>query len=85
MLLKLNIMQYWREQGVKDGVFPDSFDLGEPMVDFAKMSESMGVPGVRVERQEQVGPAIKQMLEHDGPFLIDMVVTNELPDPSSGK
>jgi benzoylformate decarboxylase len=85
MLLKLNIKQYWREQGITDGVFPDSFDLGEPMVDFVKISESMGVPGARVEQQEQIGPAVKQMLEHDGPFLIDMVVTNELPDPSSGK
>ena len=85
MLLKLNIKQYWREQGVTDGVFPDSFDLGKPMVDFVKMSESLGVPGVRVEKQDQVGPAVEQMLKHDGPFLIDMVVTNELPDPSSGK
>lgn len=85
MLLKLNIKQYWREQGVNDGVFPDSFDLGKPMVDFVKMSESLGVPGVRVEKQDQVGPAVEQMLKHDGPFLIDMVVTNELPDPSSGK
>jgi len=85
MLLKLNIMQYWREQGVEDGVFPDSFDLTGPVVDFVAMSESMGVPGARVETPDQIGPAIQQMLEHDGPFLIDLVVTSELPDASSGK
>jgi len=85
MLLKLNILQYWREQGVEAGSFPDSFDLTTPAIDFAALSGSMGVPGVRVEKPEQVKPAIQKMLEHDGPFLIDMVVTNDLPDPSSGK
>jgi thiamine pyrophosphate-dependent acetolactate synthase large subunit-like protein len=34
---------------------------------------------VRVEKPQQVGAAIKQALAHDGPFLIDMVVANDLP------
>jgi benzoylformate decarboxylase len=85
MLLKLNIMQYWREQGVQGGRFPDSFDLTTPTINFAALAESMTVPAVRVEKPDQVGPAIQQMLEHDGPFLIDLVVTSDLPDPSSGK
>jgi benzoylformate decarboxylase len=84
MLLKLNISQYWREQGLPPGKFPESFDL-TPMVDFVKIAESMGVPGARVERPEQVGPAIRQMLDHDGPFLVDMVVDSRVPDASSGK
>lgn len=86
MLLKLNILQYWREQiGVEARDFPESFDLKNPVVDFAKLSESMGVPALRVDHPDQVEGAIRQMLETDGPFLIDMVVTSELPDPSSGK
>lgn len=85
MLLKLNLAQYWKEQGIPAGAFPDSFDLIDPVVDFVKIAESMGVPGARVERPEQVGPAIRQMLAHDGPFLIDLVVSSALPDPSSGK
>jgi thiamine pyrophosphate-dependent acetolactate synthase large subunit-like protein len=85
MLLKLNIMQYWRSQGLPPGKFPDSFDLTGPTVDFVKIAESMGVPGARVERPEQAAPAIQQMLAHDGPFLIDMVVDSHVPDPSSGK
>ena len=82
---KLNIMQYWREQGLTPGAFPDSFDLTNPMVDFVKIAEAMGVPGARVERPEQVEPAIRRMLETDGPFLVDMVVSSALPDASSGK
>jgi benzoylformate decarboxylase len=85
MLLKLNILQYWREQGVERGKFPHSFNLDEPAIDFAALAQSMGVPGTRVEVPAQVGPAVARMLEQDGPFLIDMVVTNELPDPSSGR
>ncbi|MBI5961363.1 MAG: thiamine pyrophosphate-binding protein [Chloroflexi bacterium] len=79
MLLKLNIMQYWHEQGLPMGKFPSSFDLDGPVVDFAKIAESMGVPGVRVERPDQVGPAIQQMLSHNGPFLIDLVVDSQVP------
>jgi benzoylformate decarboxylase len=78
MLLKLNIQQYWREQGLPQGKFPGSFDL-TPMVDFVKIAESMGVPGARVERPEQAAAAIRQMLATDGPFLIDMVVDSHVP------
>src|SRR5262249_27130319 len=36
MLLKLNIMQYWQEQAhVPMRAFPHSFDLTNPVVDFA--------------------------------------------------
>jgi benzoylformate decarboxylase len=80
MLLKLNILQYWREQvGVEIHEFPDSFDLGNPVIDFAALARSMGVAGVRVDRPEQVAEAITQMLAHDGPFLIDMVISGAVP------
>jgi benzoylformate decarboxylase len=79
MLLKLNILQYWREQvGVEPHQFPRSFDLSNPVVDFAALARSMGVPGLRVERPEQIEDAVRQMLDHDGPFLIDMVIDNAL-------
>jgi benzoylformate decarboxylase len=78
-LLKLNLLQYWQEQvGVEPHAFPDSFDLGDPAIDFAALAGSMGVASVRVERPEQVASAIQQMLEHDGPFLIDMVISSEV-------
>ncbi|NTW01682.1 MAG: thiamine pyrophosphate-binding protein, partial [Oscillochloris sp.] len=80
LLLKLNILQYWREQvGVEAHEFPRSFDLDNPIIDFAALSRSMGVPAVRVERPEQVAAAVRQMLTHDGPFLIDMLISNEVP------
>jgi thiamine pyrophosphate-dependent acetolactate synthase large subunit-like protein len=80
MLLKLNIMQYWKEQvGVEPHAFPRSFDLGEPTIDFAAMAGSMGVPGIKVERPEQVEAAVRQMLDSKGPFLVDMLISNAVP------
>jgi len=79
MLLKLNILQYWKERGIEEHTFPTSFDLDVPKIDFVALARSMGVEGVRVEQPEQVGPAIQQMLEHKGPFLIDLVITNHVP------
>lgn len=80
MLLKLNILQYWQEQvGLPVHTFPHSFDLGDPVIDFAKLAESMGVPAVRVNHPDQVEAAVKQMVETDGPFLIDLVISSDVP------
>ena len=80
MLLKLNILQYWKDQvGAPVHEFPHSFELGDPVIDFAAMARSMGVPAVCVDRPENVADAVKQMLETDGPFLIDMVVSSHVP------
>jgi benzoylformate decarboxylase len=80
MLLKLNILQYWREQvGVEVHDFPHSFDLANPVVDFATLARSMGVPGICVDRPEDVEAAVRQMMEHEGPFLVDMVISSEVP------
>jgi len=79
-LLKLNIQQYWQERSITEHEFPDSFDILEPDIQFAQLAQAMGVPGVRVETPEQIEPAIQQALSHDGPFLIDLVITNDIPN-----
>ena len=35
---------------------------------------------MRVETPEQIGPAIREALADDEPFLIDLVITNEVPN-----
>ncbi len=79
-LLKLNIQQYWHELQLPEHEFPASFDLSKPDIQFATLAHAMGVPGVRVERAEQIRPAIREALNHDGPFLIDLVITNDVPN-----
>ena len=61
--------------------FPLSFDLSKPEINFADMARSMGVQSIRVEKPWEVGAAIQQMLAHPGPFLIDLVIHNEIPEP----
>jgi thiamine pyrophosphate-dependent acetolactate synthase large subunit-like protein len=78
-LLKLNLQQYWRDQRLPERDFPAPFDLRDPDLDFAALGQAMGVPGVRVERPEEIGPALDRMLSTDGPFLLDLVVTDEVP------
>jgi thiamine pyrophosphate-dependent acetolactate synthase large subunit-like protein len=80
MLLKLNILQYWREQvGVEAHAFPKSFELRDPVVDFAALAESLGVRARRVDHPDQVEDAVREMLDHPGPFLIDLVISDEVP------
>jgi thiamine pyrophosphate-dependent acetolactate synthase large subunit-like protein len=78
-LLKVNIQRYWKEQGVKGSRFPDAFELGDPLIDFASLAASLGVAGVKVERPDQTGPALRRMLQTPGPFLIDLVVSSHVP------
>ncbi len=77
-LLKLNIQQYWRERGMPEHDFPASFDLMKPEIRFDLLAQSMGVGSVRVERPDQIGPALDAALADDKPFLIDLVLTDEV-------
>ena len=43
--------------------------------DFARFAEACGAEGVRVERADELGPAIDRALASPGPFLIDAVVS----------
>jgi acetolactate synthase-1/2/3 large subunit len=45
--------------------------------DFVKIAEAYGFPGLRVERREEVVPAIEQAMEYQGPFLIDFKIEPE--------
>jgi thiamine pyrophosphate-dependent acetolactate synthase large subunit-like protein len=77
-LLKLNIEEYWKEREIPDHGFPVGFDLAQPPIHFADLARALGVAAVRVEKPEEIAPAITQALEHEGPFLIDLVIANQV-------
>ena len=80
-ILQYNIQQYWKEIEVPAHDLPLSFDLSKPEIRFDELARSMGVAAVRVERLEEIAPAIQQALAHDGPFLIDLLLEgNVKPD-----
>jgi acetolactate synthase-1/2/3 large subunit len=51
---------------------PDNPDALYP--DFVKIAEGFGVKGRRVIRKSELRAAIQEMLDHDGPFVLDVVV-----------
>lgn len=73
-LLQLNIDVYWKERNINVHEYPLSFDLSYPAIRFDLLAQSMGVEAVRVEKPEEIGPAIDRMLADDKPFLIDLVL-----------
>jgi acetolactate synthase-1/2/3 large subunit len=42
-------------------------------VNFAKIAEDMGAIGIRVEKPNELGPAIQKALKADRPVIIDVV------------
>jgi pyruvate dehydrogenase (quinone) len=57
------------------GLIDYGTDLVNP--DFAKLAESADILGVRVEKPEELRPALTKALTHDGPALIDVLVNRQ--------
>lgn len=51
---------------------PDNLDAIYP--DFVKISEGFGVKARRVVKREELKAAIREMIEHDGPYVLEVVV-----------
>lgn len=77
-LLQLNIEQFWEEESIPAHDFPLSFDLSKPAIRFNELAESMGVEAIRVERPEEISPAIEKAIAHKGPFLLDIVIEGNI-------
>jgi pyruvate dehydrogenase (quinone) len=58
-----------------NGFLDSGCDLRNP--NFAAMAQSMGIKGVRVEKPQELRPAIQEALAHDGPALVDVVSTRQ--------
>jgi pyruvate dehydrogenase (quinone) len=50
-------------------------DLTNP--NFAAMAEAIGIKGVRVEKPEDLEAALRAVLEHEGPALLDVVTARQ--------
>jgi thiamine pyrophosphate-dependent acetolactate synthase large subunit-like protein len=79
-ILKHNIVRYWRDRGQQpDQAFPPSFDIREPELDFVSLAHGLRVPGCRVSQPTEIAGAITAMLEHNGPYLIELVLESHVP------
>jgi pyruvate dehydrogenase (quinone) len=57
------------------GIVDFGTDLRNP--DFAKMAEAAGLLGLKAEAPEEVGPMITEALQHNGPALVEVVVSRQ--------
>jgi pyruvate dehydrogenase (quinone) len=57
------------------GILDFGTDLHNP--NFAKMAEAAGILGLRAETPDQVRPMIEQTLRHDGPVLMEVIVSRQ--------
>jgi pyruvate dehydrogenase (quinone) len=57
------------------GVLDFGTDLHNP--NFAKMAEAAGLLGLTAETPDQVEPMIAQALKHDGPALVEVIVSRQ--------
>ncbi|NVO16699.1 MAG: thiamine pyrophosphate-binding protein [Rhodoplanes sp.] len=74
-ILKYNLQAYWRDLGQRDDQpFPDSFDLAAQNLRFDLLAQGFGVPAVRVERPDDIAPALDRALADDAPFLIELML-----------
>lgn len=46
----------------------------DALPDFVKLAEAYGIKGLRASKVSEVDAVLKEMLEHDGPVVVDMVV-----------
>ena len=53
------------------GFLDSGCDLKNP--NFADMAQAMGIKGIRVERPQELKSAVKDVLAHNGPALLDVV------------
>jgi benzoylformate decarboxylase len=50
-------------------------EITGPDINFARLAETFGIFGQRVERPEAIEPALKRAMEQNGPALVDVVIS----------
>jgi len=51
-------------------------DFKDPLIDFIKLSESMGIKATRIDEPKNLFIKIKEILKNKGPHLIDIILDN---------
>ncbi len=77
-LLQLNMTAFWDERGIAPHDQPLPFDLSNPPLQFAAMATSYGIGSARISTADEIAPAIRRMLEHHGPFLLEVELEGDV-------
>ncbi|HYR89172.1 MAG TPA: thiamine pyrophosphate-dependent enzyme, partial [Terriglobia bacterium] len=75
ILFKNNSLAFVELEMKAAGIIDFGTDLLNP--NFAKMAEAAGLLGLTAETPDQVEPMIAQALQHNGPALVEVVVSRQ--------
>jgi benzoylformate decarboxylase len=75
-VLKLNVMEYLGPAHI-DRQFV-AMDLTDPPLPYDRIAESLGVHGRRVERPEDLRPALQEALSLGAPALVDVAIQGKV-------
>lgn len=71
-ILKQNLIEYRQPEDASKPFV--ELDLSGPELRFDRIAESLGMPGQRIERPEEIGPALRRALASGGPSLLDIII-----------
>jgi benzoylformate decarboxylase len=73
-VLKHNV-DVWRQNFVPNTQHPyQNMDLTSPELDFVQLAAGQGVDAVRVERAEDIAPALARAVAANKPYLVEIAV-----------
>lgn len=71
-LLKLNLQKY-RSAGEAGRPFAH-LDLSDPELRFDRIAEALGIRGRRIERPDEIGPALREAIASGEPRMLDVIL-----------
>lgn len=77
-LLYDNMNNALKNRGINSDSIPRQHYYELPGINYVQIANGYGVKGKKVERVDQLEAAINEMLETNQPFLIDLILTEEL-------
>lgn len=72
----LGLIRYQQKQQYRGRIFATEF---QQLPDFVKLAEAFGATGIRVEKPDDIQPALKQALKLDCPVVLDIVIDKDEP------
>jgi thiamine pyrophosphate-dependent acetolactate synthase large subunit-like protein len=78
-ILKLNILEYWAEEGIPLRRFPHH-DLEKPYIQFDKIAEGFGVRAWQATDPDSLRAALQGALTNPGPHLIDVEISGDVSE-----
>jgi benzoylformate decarboxylase len=77
-ILKYNLMNYWGDPETPPRPFPENMDLTNPVMDFRKIAEGMGLTAFRVEEPSELSGVLEKAFNLGKPCLVDVLLDSSI-------